>query len=616
MFLNVFILWHCELVHAKQVLHEPDIIYDIVMIMQMAAQDIINQLRTATSIPDGRGVLLAGISQIEAFLHAREQDAITTHALLSDAQQCSDRKSLELEKIKQEMALAVQKIALLEEKIRLDVAQRFGHKSERWLASQIVQASLFNEIEISLDQAPVAAIEEPAEKKRKKRKTVAEGGTRQGGRSPLPAHLLRVDVTPDISESEKKIGDVLLEVIGQEISERLQYKPAEFYVERTIRNIYGIPGQNVTPRTAPMPCHLFPKSILGPSVIASIIALKFCDGIPLYRQESVYERMGISLCRQTMARGCAAAYEVLKPLHTHLEKLMPQARVLNMDETPVRVLHDAEGNKKSGTAYMWVRRFTVEHLQKDIESPQKLNVILYDYGEHRNSKTATELLQGFKNTLMTDGYSSYNEPTKAVGALHAACFAHVRRKFMELLKVDPHNPYGKEILSFIQQLYMIERSVAHETLEHIREIRQTQSQTVMNQLYAKLIATKRIAMPSGKLSGAIDYTLKLWPRLEVFIKDPYCPIDNNAAERAIKPFVIGRKNWMFFDQHTGAQIGAFWYSLIETAKANDLEPMQYLNFLFRCYEKFGADNMPWENLLPTPAIRIYAESIGLKYQIV
>jgi transposase len=614
------------------------------MNMSAIVQDILNQLRTATFAPDGRTMVLAAIDQIEAELRSRENDAITVHSLLANAQQTAERQRQEIGKTKQvleqskhehekemarakqkfdaDMAFALQKIALLEEKIRLENAQRFGRKSERWLESQQLQASLFNEIEIILAQASTVFPEtvqnsnETTNTQRKKRKTQAEGGTRQGGRSPLPANLPRLDVKVDIPESEKVLDGVPLEIIGQEISERLQYKAAEFYVERTIRDIYGLKGQNVTPRTAPMPQHLFPKSILGPSIIASIITLKFCDGIPLYRQESVYERMGISLCRQTMARGAGAAYEVLSPLRGYLVKYLPQARVLHMDETPVRVLHDAEGNKRSSTAYMWVRRFSVDLPEKDGRPPRQLTIILYDFGEHRDSITAAELLGEFSNTLMTDGYSSYNKPGKANGLRHAACMAHTRRKFMELLKIDPHNPHAEEIVSLIQQLYMIEREIAGHTPDQILEARQTRSRLVMDDLYTRLIETARIAMPSGKLAKAIDYALKLWSRLEVFLKDPYCPIDNNAAERAIKPFVIGRNNWKFFDQHTGAKIGAFWYSLIETAKANGLEPMHYLNFLFRCYEKFGPGNMPWEKLLPTPAIRDFAESIGLMYQMI
>jgi transposase len=193
--------------------------------------------------------------------------------------------------------------------------------------------------------------------------------------------------------------------------------------------------------------------------------------------------------------------------------------------------------------------------------------------------------------------------------------AHVRRYFHDVLKADSKNRYAKEAMDFIGRLYKVERTCEPlHTAEKLAE-RQKSAVPVFNEFRTWLFALAPTVMPGGALGKAVQYTITLLPRLEVFLGNGAVPIDNNRAENSIRPFVVGRKNWLFNDQAAGASDSAALYSVIETAKANGIEPMHYLSFIFRCYRTFGPDAMPWEKLLPTIAIRESAVSIGIPWAI-
>jgi len=224
-------------------------------------------------------------------------------------------------------------------------------------------------------------------------------------------------------------------------------------------------------------------------------------------------------------------------------------------------------------------------------------------------------LEGFSGILMSDAYAYYNGPAGDAGIVQAACMAHARRKYADVLKVEKNNPKAQVAMGFFSALYDVERLSADSPPDERRKARQEKSRPIMDAFWKWLVAEAAQVLPQSMLGKAINYTIPLWQRLEVFLDNGRVPIDNNLAENSIRPFAVGRRNWLFFDQSEGAEASTSFYTIIETAKANDVEPMHYLRFLFNCIERFSPDSMPWEKLLPTPPIRAFAESVGIPYHM-
>jgi transposase len=402
--------------------------------------------------------------------------------------------------------------------------------------------------------------------------------------------------------------------IGEDVSERLCIEPARFFVEKTIRPTYGCGCSCGGIHSSPVPERIIPKSIASPSLLSQILASKFCDALPFYRQANILERDGIEISRATMARWALEAHELLSPLTDLIRSKIRTSPVMNMDETRVRVLHE-NGETKEGLSWMWCAAAAIELPQSE-GSHRELKLITYHYAPGRDKEVAEELLAGFTGILMSDAYAAYNEPSRNSGIVQAACMAHVRRKFHDVLKIEKSNRMANEALGYIKALYDIERAYTDKPPNERLKARQEKSVPIMKSFWKWLVAEGGQVRPGSTLGKAISYTIPLWPRLEVFLSDGRVPIDNNLIENAIRGFAVGRRNWLFFDQSHGAEASTSFYTIIETARANDIEPMHYLKFLFNCIERFGQDRMPWEQLLPTPAIRTFADSVGIPYDMV
>jgi hypothetical protein len=305
-----------------------------------------------------------------------------------------------------------------------------------------------------------------------------------------------------------------------------------------------------------------------------------------------------------MARTAVSVAALLRPLETLLVQRLSACAVLCADETRVRVLHE-DGEKKEGQSWMWVVTGESEGVQ----------LVRFRYDAGRDKEAAEELLTGFHGILMTDDYASYNDVVTKQGIIRASCMAHVRRRFNDVLKANKKNRYAADAMSFITGLYQVERDHATDPPAEKLVARQQQSHSIFEQFRTWLYEYAPTVVPKSVLGTAISYAINLLPRLEVYLTDGRVPIDNNRAERAIRPFVVGRKSWLFQDQAVGAKASATLYSIIETARANTMEPMHYLLFLFRCYERFGPDAMPWDKLLPVPALRDYAATLGIPYSL-
>ena len=420
------------------------------------------------------------------------------------------------------------------------------------------------------------------------------------GRKALPATLPRVDILHDLPEAQKVCAQdgTRLERFGAEYAEQLEYQPAILRVLRHIRPMYACPCCRRGVSIAPAPPSLFPKSIATPSLLAHITTAKFVDGLPLYRQEPQFARLGISLSRATMAGWMIRlGGTFIVPLINLLNEQMLADPLIHCDETRLQVLK----SEKAATAdhWMWVRA----------SGPPGRRIVLFDYDASRGGAVPMRLLDGFVGTLLTDGYAPYAATAQAMQLVHAGCMAHARRKFEEARKAQPGaNSHAQVALDFIRELYQIERELWDSALpgsaEHRVQVRQARSAPIMDRFRAWLEALAPQALPESRLGKAIYYTLGQWDKLRIFLTHGEVPIDNNRCENAIRPFVIGRKAWLFSDTVHGAKASAHLYSLVETAKANGVEPHAYLSRLFerlphlKTVEDFEA-LLPWNVLVPS-----------------
>ncbi|GIM46527.1 transposase [Collibacillus ludicampi] len=393
-----------------------------------------------------------------------------------------------------------------------------------------------------------------------------------------------------------------LHEMSTEIRQELKIIPAEVKVVKHVRYVYSCRccerEETSTPIiTASMPAPVFPGSLASPSSMAYIMSQKYVESMPLYRQEQQFASLGIELSRQTLANWILyGANTWLSLLYDRMREHLLKQDILHADETTLQVLREP-GRAAQTTSYLWLYR-------TGREGPA---IILYDYQTTRASKHPRQFLSGFKGYLHVDGYAGYHgiPDVTLVG-----CWAHARRKFDEALKALPESKRSspvaaKEGLNFCNQLFAIERDLKECTPEERYQIRQERSRPVLDAFLAWLRTQKPKVLPKSAFGQAILYCLNQWEKLEAFLQDGRLEIDNNRSERAIKPFVIGRKNWLFSNTPRGAKASAIIYSIIETAKENGLHPYFYLTYLFEklpnldMKDKDSLDQLlPWSESLP------------------
>jgi len=324
--------------------------------------------------------------------------------------------------------------------------------------------------------------------------------------------------------------------------------------------------------TAPMPAPALPGSLASPSMLAHVIHQKYVNSLPLYRQEEQFRQWGIDLSRQTMANWLIAASERwLVPLYDLFHaKLLEQDHV-HADETTLQVLREP-GRSAQAKSYLWLYR---------TGRGAALDVVLYDYRTGRGSEHPEAFLAGFRGYLQTDGYSGY---AKLKGVTQLGCWAHARRKFHEAVQAAPPAQRAQtaaaEGLALCNALFEVERRLKEATAEERHAARLKESRPILDRMAAWLESQRARVLPKGLLGTAITYCTNQWPKLTVFLQDGRLEIDNNRSERAIKPTVIGRKNFLFSNTPRGAKASAVLYSIVETAKANRLKPEVYLQYLF------------------------------------
>jgi len=476
-----------------------------------------------------------------------------------------------------------QHIQRLLDYITLLKRKRFGPSADRIPADQL---KLFDEAELeALIGELEEALEQPAAPQRKA--PAPEKPKAKPVRRPLPEHLPRVERVLDLPEADKQAMGSDWTFIGYDESEQLAVIPRQPYVIRFKRAKYvpvneDVPGAGQGVVIAPRAPQLLPKAIGHSSLIADVVVGKFVDALPLYRQEKIFAREGIDISRQTMAGWMIQLDEKLTPLMAAMKAVLYQGRVIHIDETRLQVLKEL-GREATQQSFMWVYR----------GGPPEQPVIWFQYAETRSAAVPREFLfPGGKAPatgsdpppglyILTDGYSAYNALARENAIQgHAACWAHVRRKFVEAAEGRKSTAAAHQMVALIGKLYAVERELRDSSPAERKSARQARSRPILDKIKAWLDEKVTKTLPKGLLGTAIGYALGQWPQLTTFLEDGHLPIDNNVVENAIRPFVIGRKGWLFSGSPRGAQASATLYSLIETAKANALEPRAYLTFLF------------------------------------
>src|SRR5476651_220661 len=461
------------------------------------------------------------------------------------------------ELLKQMLAKMQSRVGVLEEQVALLRQRLFARKSEQTVDPATPQMALFNEAEHEVEPATETSEEE-----------VVAPTKQRGKRKKLPADLPRIEVIHELPEHELTcVCGCRKHAIGEEVSEQLEIVPMQIRVIKHVRKVYGCRDCETAPVTADKPAQLIEKSMASPSVLAMLLTTKYVDGLPLHRFEKVLGRHGIDIPRQTLARWVIQCGEHFQPLLNLMRDSLLASRVIHCDETRVQVLKEPDRDPGS-QSWMWVQT----------GGPPDKPVILFDYSTSRAQEVPTRLLDGYRGYVMTDDYAGYNALGGQAGVERLGRWAHARRKLVEAQKAQPKGKTGRAdiALELINKLYCVERDLK-DAGEHDRKVgRREQSLPVLAQLKSWMEKTQPQVTSQNALGKAISYLASNWNKLERYVEEGYLPIDNNTAERAIRPFVIGRKNWLFSDTPKGARASAQLYSLVETAKANDQEPYAWL----------------------------------------
>lgn len=458
-------------------------------------------------------------------------------------------KTLEIEKLKVQLA-------------RLRRLQ-FGRSSEK-LAHQAEQ------LELRLEEAeaqaaadmPATPAPEPAE---------ADAPKRHRGRRPLPDHLPRQTVVHEAASACPKCGGEMRKV-GEDVTEILDYVPGRFQVIRHVRPATSCRCCEGMVQ-APMPSLPIERGLASASLLAHVLVSKYCDHLPLYRQSAIYSRDGVDLERSLLAEWVGKAAALVRPLVAAIESHVMAGAAIHGDDTPVPVLAPGTGKTKTGRLWVYLRD------ERPWAGPAP-PAAAYRYSADRKGEHPRAHLAGFRGHLHADGYAGFGELYLAKGAkpppvTEVACWAHVRRKFHDV-HVATTAPIAADALARIGTLFAVERAANGLSPEQRRALRQAESVPAMVDLAAFLDAS--LARISGKseLAGAIRYARSRWGALTRYLDDGRLEISNNAAERAIRPLALGRKNWLFAGSDDGGERAAAIYTLTETAKLSGLDPEAYL----------------------------------------
>lgn len=459
-------------------------------------------------------------------------------------------------------------------KIVVDLTAQLD-RTER-LLRQLIQAKTGRKSEqLSREQLALFAAEaglvipelEPAEPDEKSDDppSGATGENKPRGRKPLPRHLKRERIEHDLAENEKHCAhcDQDLRRIGEETSERYEYIPAQMKVIEDACFTYACV---CTVKTATKPSQPIEKSTAGASLLAQVIVAKYADHLPLHRQVKMFGRHGVELSDQTLCGWTAQCAQLLEPLYQRLKRFVLASKVVGTDDTPVKVLDRKLPQARKGRIWPYVG--DRDHV-----------AAVYDYTATRERAGPEEFLKSYRGHLQADAYAAYDafftQPER--GMVEVGCWAHARRHFHEALDTDPSRM--RTVLLLIAQLYAVERTARERGFdgEPLRLLREHGSLPVLEQLHAYLIEIRNQVLPKSEAGQAVAYTLKNWTALTRYCQNPDLSIDNNATERTLRCFAVGRANWTFFGSDRGGKTAAVLRSFVTSCELVKVDPFAWFH---------------------------------------
>lgn len=478
-------------------------------------------------------------------------------------------------------------VELLTEQVKILNQRSFGKKTET-VSTLFEQASLdfgFNEAEYLSDKT----VDEPTlEDLPKKKKS---SGKKENSLKKITNHTEKyIELTE--SELNEKYGEGKWKRLPDQLISKLEHYPASFEVVTYHIGVYA-KNDNQTIVRAEAPVELLPKSIVTPSLLSSILTAKYVNAVPLYRLEQSYQACDVNITRATMAKWCImAGQDYFSLLYDKMRKDLVSYHLIHADETPFIVNKD---NRKAGSkSYMWVYRTA-----PTTKAPP---IILYNYQHTRNSTHPKEFLNGFTGTIVCDGYGGYHklEKDSPETFIVAGCWVHLKRKFATIIKAKGPELIPNKAVNLITEIFHMTNLGEEMDLTNRLEYRQNYVKPLVDKFFQWVEEVRPLVAKESETGKGLTYAINQEKYLRTFLDNPEVPMDNNAAERAIRPFTIGRKNWVLIDTPKGADASAIIYSLVETAKANNLRIYDYFAYVLEELSKItknGNREIP-DSLLP------------------
>ena len=532
--------------------------------------------------------LQAEISGLKAILQKKDQEIET----LEKAKNEKDQEIETLEKVKNEKSEQIAKLKKLNnwymEQLKLKAREKLGKSSEKAIDGQLSLFDVFNEAETFREPIQGESPQERIIPEHKRRK--AKGGSKF---NDIPVEVVEYKL-----DDREQICDNChspLTVMKKEIRKELVIVPAEVKVIEHVTYVYSCincdkNGESGFIKIAPHPKALIKKSVVSPSFMSYIMNQKYTLALPLYRMEQEFKMLGFEISRQNLSNWIIKGANILKPIYEQIKLSLLNETLLHADETVLEVLHEP-GKEAGSKSYVWVYRTSHYNTHP---------AVVYEYTLGRSGDYAKEFLADWNGTyLHCDGYVGYK---KLVGKMLCGYLVHAKRKFHEAYEINKSNEYAKQGETYLRKLFQLETKADEVELslrEHL-EMRQTKSKQVLDELYSWISQIESKILSKSLIGKVITYVINQKEYLENFLKDGRIQLSNNLAEQSVKPFVIGRSNWLFANTPNGANASTMIYSIIQSAILNNLIPQKYLTFVFDIIQsgRDASSLVPWSDEIP------------------